>query len=96
MASKLFLSASVVSVLFAASVQAEEFEKCSLTPVDQVGFIDTFTTPDECVAACKTTEGCDSWTFRPHSFDAGMPGQCKLIKGVFSREESAKVFCGEM
>ncbi|MBT54972.1 MAG: hypothetical protein CMF72_16435 [Mameliella sp.] len=96
MSCKLFLSASIVSILLAASVQAEEFEKCSITPVDQVGFIDTFTTPDDCVAACKTTEGCDSWTFRPHSFDAGMPGQCKLIKGVFSREESDKVYCGEM
>ena len=80
----------------AGSAAAAEFEQCSITPVDQVGFIDTFTTPEECVEACKGTEGCDSWSFRPHSFDKSAPGQCKLIKGIFAKEETPKSFCGEI
>lgn len=82
--------------VLAAPALAEAFENCSITPVDQVGFVDTFTTPEECVAACQETEGCDSWSFRPHSFDASMPGQCKLIKGVFKMEDSEKTFCGKL
>ncbi|MBV7396817.1 PAN domain-containing protein [Mameliella sediminis] len=92
----LFASAAVFSVSLVASAQAEELQKCFITPVDQVGFIDTFTSPEDCVEACKQTAGCDSWTFQPHSFDSSMPGQCKLIKGVFKKEDSAKVYCGEM
>ncbi len=87
---------TAIPILLATGAHAQALEKCSITPVDQVGFIDTFTTPEECVTACEETEGCDSWTFRPHSFDASAPGQCKLIKGVFSREDSDKVYCGEM
>ncbi|GMG83426.1 hypothetical protein LNKW23_26390 [Paralimibaculum aggregatum] len=75
---------------------AAEFEQCSITPVDQVGFIDTFTAPEDCVEACKSTEGCDSWSFRPHSFDKSAPGQCKLIKGVFAKEATPKSFCGQL
>lgn len=88
--------AAVAALSLAGPAVAEEFEMCSITPVDQVGFVETFTAPEECVAACAETEGCDSWSFRPHSFDASMPGQCKLIKGIFAKEESAKTFCGEM
>lgn len=87
--------AAAIAVL-AGPALAEEFENCSITPVDQVGNIDTFLTPDECVAACKETEGCDSWSFLPHSFDSSMPGSCKLIKGVFALEESTRSFCGKL
>lgn len=75
---------------------AAEYQHCSITPVDQVGFVETFKAPAECATACQETEGCDSWTFRPHSFDKSMPGQCKLIAGVFSEEESTSTFCGKI
>ena len=87
---------TVLALSLAAPALAADYENCSITPVDQVGFIDTFTSPDDCVAACKETEGCDSWSFRPHSFDASAPGQCKLIKGIFAKGDSAKMFCGEI
>lgn len=92
---KYLLTAALI-VGLTSPVIAQEFEHCSITPVDQVGFIDTFTKPGECVAACKETDGCDSWTFIPHSFDASMPGQCKLIKGIFAQEESTRMFCGKV
>lgn len=91
---KIIVAAFALGV--AGPVAAEEFEHCSITPIDQVGYIDTFTKPDECVEACKTTEGCDSWSFRPHSFDAEKPGSCKLIKGIFKKEDSERAFCGEL
>lgn len=87
---------SAFTLALSGPALADEFEKCSITPVDQVGFDETFTTPEDCVAACKATDGCDSWSFRPHSFDKSMPGQCKLIKGVFKMEESDKMFCGKL
>ena len=93
---KYYIYAIGAVVVLGSAAQAEEYERCSITPVDQVGFSETFTSPEECVAACKETDGCDSWSFRPHSFDASMPGQCKLIKGIFKKEESAKMFCGEL
>lgn len=75
---------------------ASSYEKCSITPVAQVGFVDTFLEPADCEAACKETEGCDSWSFRPHSFDSTMPGQCKLIDGIFAEEASTSTYCGKM
>lgn len=87
---------AIVALGVAGPVAAQDFEKCSITPVDQVGFVDTFTDPESCVEACKTTDGCDSWSFLPHSFDSSMPGQCKLIKGVFKKEESERGYCGEL
>ena len=72
------------------------FEHCSITPVDQVGFVETFTQPAECETACKETDGCDSWSFPPHSFDKSAPGQCKLIAGIFKQEESTSTFCGKV
>lgn len=76
--------------------EAGDFARCSITPVDQVGFIDTFKTPGECEAACKEADGCDSWSFRPHSFDSTKPGQCKLISGIFAEEESTSTYCGKL
>ncbi|UYV38806.1 PAN domain-containing protein [Rhodobacteraceae bacterium D3-12] len=87
---------AVLALGLATPAFAQEHEKCSITPVDQVGFVDTFTTVEECIAACKATEGCDSWSYRPHSFDKDKPGQCKLIKGIFKKEDSAKTFCGKI
>lgn len=80
----------------AGPAMAEEFEKCSIMPVDQVGYVDTFLTADECVAACREAEGCDSWEFRPHSFDSSMPGGCKLIKGVYKMDDSERAYCGKL
>lgn len=88
--------AVLATMAFSAAANAQEFERCSITPIAQVGYIDTFTTPEECVAACTETEGCDSWSFRPHSFDPSSPGSCKLIDGIFKKEESERGFCGEM
>ncbi len=87
---------AAIALGMATPTLAQDYEHCSITPVDQVGFIDSFTAIDDCVAACKSTEGCDSWSFRPHSFDKSMPGQCKLIKGVFKKEETDKSFCGQL
>jgi len=86
----------IAAMAFSAPALAEEYENCSITPVAQVGYIDTFKTPGECVAACKKTEGCDSWSFRPHSFDKTKPGACKLIKGIFKKEASKRAFCGKI
>lgn len=87
---------AAITLALATPAIAEEFEKCGITPVDQVGLDDTLLEPGACKALCMETEGCDSWNFRPHSFDSSMPGTCKLIKGVFKKEESTKAFCGQL
>lgn len=87
---------AVAIALSGSAAMAEEYEKCFITPAAQVGFVDTFTSPGECVEACKATEGCDSWTFIPHSFDKSIPGQCKLIDGAFKLDPSDKTYCGKI
>ena len=90
--------ATLVAGCFAGSALAADgdHKNCSISPVSQLAFVDTYKTPDECAKACTETAGCTAWSFRPHSFDKDMPGQCKLIDKVFKVEESAKTFCGQL
>lgn len=93
------LSAGLTAALLAlgSPALADDYKRCFISPADQVGFKEDLIGAAPCEAACKETDGCIAWTYRPHSFEpTTMPGQCKLISKVFKEEDSDKFFCGKI
>ncbi len=77
---------------------AQEAENCWQSAVSTILLNDAanHTEYATCLAACDANADCAGWNFRPHSFDAAIPGNCQLLGDIYQSEPSDRAFCGQI